>query len=96
MDKQAAAIAKIADDESMPTEVRHAAMNALGRLGYNRGFVPQPIDEMARLKLAVDELNKAWAQVGKPYSLWIDWNHRPRRVVITQGVYIERDVLYPR
>lgn len=85
-------------DKTLPPSLREKADDILRGQGYQLGVIPSVLvdhDPMDRLKAAVTEVNEAWANIGKPYSLWIDWNHRPRRVVITQGVFIERDILFP-
>lgn len=94
MDHKRAALSALAGDTNMPMSVRVAAGDELSLMGWSAP-TPNVAGPLDRLKAAVDELNAAWANVDKPYSLWIDWNHRPRRVVITQGISIERDVLYP-
>lgn len=41
------------------------------------------------------EVNAAWSELPRGYKLWIDWDARPVKVVLIEGVRIERNVLGP-
>lgn len=88
----------IASNPRADPEIRAMATGMVkGAEDYNPMTIPGVVldQQLDRLKRAVDVVNTEWAYTPKPYGLWIDWQARPRRVVITQGIHIERDVIYP-
>lgn len=53
-------------------------------------------DEKIELMLRMlRDVNDLWADMPRNYKLWIDWDHRPPKVVLTEGYRIERSVLGP-
>lgn len=41
------------------------------------------------------EVNAAWADMPRNYKLWIDWDSRPVKVVLVEGMRVERNVVGP-
>lgn len=48
------------------------------------------------MKEAIDTVNAIWAMLPRNYGIWIEWQHKPRRIVLTEGIYVTRDVVHPK
>ena len=52
-------------------------------------------EKIVEMTSMLREVNAAWAELPKGYKLWIDWDSRPPKVVLVEGVRIERNVIGP-
>jgi len=50
---------------------------------------------LEEMKETLDRLNMLWPYMSRPYSLWIDWDHKPRRIVMTAGIKVDRTIIHP-
>lgn len=53
-------------------------------------------DKLDRLNVLMRETNDIWASLPRNYRMWIDWDARPRRIIMTDFVSIDKHVILPR
>lgn len=53
-------------------------------------------EKLDRLNVLLRETNDIWASMPRNYRFWIDWDARPRRIIMTDFVSIEKHVVLPR
>ena len=53
-------------------------------------------EKLDRLNILMRETNDIWASLPRNYRFWIDWDARPRRIIMTDFISIEKHVILPR
>ena len=53
-------------------------------------------EKLERANVLMRELNDIWASMPRNYKMWIDWDARPRRLIMTDYHSVEKHVILPR
>jgi hypothetical protein len=53
-------------------------------------------EKLDRLNTLMRETNDIWASLPRNYRFWIDWDARPRRLIMTDSVTVIKNAILPR
>lgn len=66
---------------------------AVGAFDINNATTDEKLERLNKL---MRETNDIWASLPRNYRFWIDWDARPRRLIMTDHITIEKSIILPR